>query len=253
MSEEAENVDPLESIARSAGWSPKEDWRGAEDGWKSAEDFVKDGVKIQAKQADKIDRMQGTISRVEENITKMAKGEAKRVRGALESQAKRLETERQEAFDEQDGEKFSKIDEELRETHKQINAEPELDVKAFEVGEKVFMEKNDWYGQNKTMTAFTLSVAQNLRTAFPDMGVEEYYEELEQGVKAQFPNQFRNGNRDQSGAVAGDNPGRSQGKKVEGFDSLPPEAKAAYQETLEYAPNLKQEEYAKSYYEMENK
>ena len=88
-----------------------------------------------------------------------------------------------------------------------------------------------------------------MRGMFPDMKAEEYYEQLETVAKAQFPDKFKNANRSKAGAVSGDRPGGSS-RKTEGFDSLPPEAKEAFNEITLYT-SISKDDYAKSYFEQE--
>lgn len=244
---EPETTSEIEKIAAEGGWSPKDEWRGEEGNWKSAEDFVREGIKIQSKQHEKIERLQGTVDRVEENIKKMAQSESSRMKKALESQKVRLEQERQEAYDDQDDEKFKQADKELRDTDVQLNEINPVEEE-YKVGEKAFVKNNEWYGKNKAMTAYTLAIAQNLRGAFPDLTVDEYYEELEKAAKDQFPNEFKNENRSRS-SVSSDKPKGSQGKG-NGFDALPPEAKEAYNEISMYS-GISKADYAKQVNEQE--
>lgn len=246
---EPTEMDAMEIIARDNGWKPEDEWKGEspKNGFKTAEDFVKDGFKIQSKQHEKIELLQGTVERVESNIKKMAETEAGRMKKALESQKERLELERQEAFEEQDSEKFNKADKELRDTDIQLNESSQIEAD-FEAGEKEFLKKNEWYGKNRAMTAYALSIAPSFRVAFPDSSVEEYYDDLEKAVKDQFPNEFVNENRSKS-SVSGDKPNGSRSKS-KGFDALPPEAKTAYEEISFYS-GISKADYAKQVNEQE--
>jgi hypothetical protein len=100
------------------------------------------------------------------------------------------------------------------------------------------------------MTAFALTVAGNTRAAFPDISADEYYETIEKIAKRNFPEKFSNPNREKGSPVSGDSrKPASSGKKT--FDSLPPEAKAAYEE-LTFYTNISKSDYVKGYYkEME--
>jgi len=240
----------LEEIARENGWKPEEEWKGdpPKNGFKTADEFVKAGFDVQKSQHEKIEQLQGTVERVENNINEMAKTEATRTAKALERQKQRLERERQEAFEESDSDRFNELDKELDETKSQMEETSGVN-KEFKDGEKAFIKRNDWYNKNKVMTAFTMNIADGLGRAFPDMSADEYFEELEKAAKEQFPNQFRNERRDDGSPVDG---GRPKGPvKKKGFDSLPPEAKEAFEEAKFYAKSLTKEDYAKSIFEME--
>ena len=115
--------------------------------------------------------------------------------------------------------------------------------------EQEFIANNGWYNSNKTMTAFANTIAGSLKQSFPDISAEEFFQEVEQAVKTQFPNEFKNQRREGTGAVASGTRKATTSKK-KGFDSLPPEAKQAYNEVKGYS-KLSEDDYAKAYYEME--
>ena len=242
-----ESTDPIEAIAREGGWSPLEEWRGDEAKWKDAETFIREGIKIQGKQHEKIDRLVQTVTKVESNLKEMAKGEAQRTRKALESQKERLLKERQEAFEMSDADSFNKIDNELKQTDESLR-DLQSPQNAFAEGEREFVKKNEWFGKDKAMTAYAATAANSLISSFPDIDATEYYETLEKLVKTNFPNEFRNTNRDAGGMASGDSPASSAGKTKKSFDSLPPEAKEAYEEIKLYSP-LSKADYVKSYFE----
>jgi len=249
---ESSDDDPLAAIAREGGWAPLEEWRGDKDKWKDAETFIREGIKIQGKQHDKIDRLQNSMKTVEENLKKMAASEARRTRKALEEQKARLEAERQEAFEMQDADRFNQVDQQLKEADQQLSETDDLQAQ-IDAFESKFKERNSWYQEDKAMTAFALQSAQHLKQAFPDLDQDSYMGELERIVKAQFPNEFRNPNKDSGSMAGGDAPKQpaSQSKK-KSFDSLPKEAKEAFEELNMYMPagrKMTKADYAKSYYE----
>lgn len=249
------DVDPLEAIAREGGWSPQEEWRGDKSQWKDAATFIREGIKIQSKQHDKIDRLQDSIKAVEQNITKMAKTEVQRTKKALEAQRERLAAERQKAFDMQDADKFESVEAEIKTTNAQLdqmNAEQD-EVAVFE---KTFKERNPWYQEDKAMTAYAIQSAQHLKGAFPELDQDNYMKELERLVKSQFPNEFQNPNKSRAGGVvSGDSVVTDKGSNTpakKSFDSLPAEAKEAFAELNQYMPNgrkMTKAAYVKTYYE----
>lgn len=247
-------VDPIEAIAREGGWSPIENWRGDKEQWKDAETFIREGIKIQGKQHDKIDRLQESIKGVEQTMRKMAETEAQRTRKALEAQKARLAAKRQEAFDRSDAEGFESVESELKETDAALS-ELDTQANAAEEFERTFKERNKWYQEDKAMTAFALQSAASLRAAFDDMPEKEFMTELERIVKAQFPNEFENPNRAAGSMAGADRPSAKEpinGGKKKTFDSLPQEAKEAFQELNQYMPanaKMTKAAYVKSYFE----
>jgi hypothetical protein len=242
----------IEDIARANGWKPEEEWKGdpPRDGFKSAAEFVQDGFKIQQTQHDKIDRLQEQLSGINKRMEEMSAGEAKRLHKALESQKERLLAERQEAVEVGDTAKFTQVDEELRRTEQELNeVAPQTTQDPFVAGEQEFKQKNEWFEKDRAMTAFAFSIAGGLRNAYPDITPDEYYAEIESAVKEQFPNKFVNPRRADGATVEGSSP--KPNTKSKGFNSLPAEAKEAYNEIAMYNKKLTKEAYAKSFFEME--
>lgn len=63
---EAEVADPpsVEEVAKSIGWTPKDQFDGPEDKWKPADQFIKDGRKSQRKMRERLDQMTATLDTV---------------------------------------------------------------------------------------------------------------------------------------------------------------------------------------------
>jgi hypothetical protein len=171
----------------------------------------------------------------------------------MEAQAARLKQERSAAIEDQDTVRFEELDRQLRETEDEIkevdNAPTSAD--SFVTGEADFKKRNSWFEQDKTMTAFAFNIAGGLRSAYPNITADEYYSELEKAVKEQFPNKFTNPRREGNAAVEGNSPAKRQPNK-KGFDALPAEAKAAFEEVSFYNKKMTKQDYAKAYFEMEN-
>ena len=251
-----QEVSGIEDIARANGWKPESEWKGdpPRDGFKTAEEFVKDGFKIQQTQHDKIDRLQEQLQGISQRMEAMSAGEAKRLRKALEDQAARLKAERNEAIEVGDTTKFNQLDEQLQKTNAELNEVEQSDSteQAFIKGEEAFKQRNSWFEEDKAMTAFAFNIAGGLRSAFPNMSADEYYSELERAVKEQFPQKFTNQRREAGSAVEGNSPASNPSTRKKGFDSLPAEAKAAFEELSYYNKKMTKADYAKAFYEMEN-
>ena len=62
---------------------------------------------------------------------------------------------------------------------------PEADSKAV-----AWQKRNDWFGQNRGMTALALGIHEDLRDNGVEVGSEEYYRELDKTMRKRFPEQF---------------------------------------------------------------
>ena len=126
----------------------------------------------------------------------------------------------------------------------EIEEDPPMQ-KEFIDGEVDFKKRNEWFGNDQAMTATVMMAAKEMGG---NMSAPEYYAALEKVAKAHYPEEFKNENRTRL-SVAGDSPSGSH-KKSKGFDSLPSEAKDAYEEISFYS-QISKEDYAKSLNEQE--
>lgn len=79
---------------------------------------------------------------------------------------------------------------------------PEPDTKAVS-----WQKRNNWFGQDRGMTAFALGLHEDLKDNGVEVGSEEYYRELDKTMRKRFPETFegqeeqRQGNRTRPGTV----------------------------------------------------
>lgn len=77
---------------------------------------------------------------------------------------------------------------------------PEPDQKAV-----AWQKRNDWFGQDKGMTAFALGLHEDLRDNGVEVGSEEYYSALDKNMRKRFPEKFADesnkGSRTKPGTV----------------------------------------------------
>ena len=78
---------------------------------------------------------------------------------------------------------------------------PEPDRKAV-----AWQNRNHWFGQDRSMTAFALGLHEDLRYNGVEVGSEDYYRELDKTIRKRFPEKFededsRQGSRTRPGTV----------------------------------------------------
>ena len=78
---------------------------------------------------------------------------------------------------------------------------PEPDRKAV-----AWQDRNRWFGQDRSMTAFALGLHEDLRYNGVEVGSEDYYRELDKTIRKRFPEKFededsRQGSRTRPGTV----------------------------------------------------
>jgi len=228
-----------EEMARATrmGWCPREKYRGDPARWIDHTEFLRRGEEklpiLQErlrKQDDTIAGMRREISRVTKSQGEFERETQSRVRGEFEARQRA-------AVDEADVEAFDLAKREQMEWE-DVRPKGESAPPAGGNVDPAFapwQERNSWYGKggDASMTAYAESMGQFLSRTRPELiETPQFYDEVENLVKKQFPDHFENPARRRAGAVEGARgaPG-GRGKKT--YADLPPAAKRKCDEYIE--------------------
>ena len=90
--------------------------------------------------------------------------------------------------------------------------------------------KNEWFGQDRIATNVALSIHENLANEGFDLNSDEYYNELDNRLKAELPNRFKNVEADQKPVQTVASPSRttSSGRKPSNRVELSPSEQRLY-------------------------
>ena len=237
MSEERD----YEAEASKEGWAPKENWKGPDEKWKTAEQFVKDGENITPILRSKVERLEGRVEQLlssnKESNEYMQKSRDKD-RKENERLIGELEVLRTQAVTDSDGEAFQRADSQIQE----LRSEPE--VRQPDPVVDAWVGGNQWYGTNRKLTAFADGIADQLRaTGYTG---QAYFDELTKQVKETFPDDFGNPNRNRPSGV--EDGGQEEGdSKSKTFNDLPNDAKVQYAAFKRDIPGFTKEQYVENY------
>lgn len=156
---------------------------------------------------------------VREMSASMKKSEAKGYEKALAD----LQSQRAEAFDEGDAERFNKVDAEYQKAKldydrftETLKAEPENSVDDVDPLVEDFKERNTWYGKTDSlkhinMTKDAVAFNEELVRLNPNITVEEELERTEEFIRDKYNDYFNptNPNRSRPSTVSGSRPSRS--------------------------------------------
>lgn len=161
----------IEELASEKGWSPKDQWRGKEEDWVSARDFVAKGLDKGRHAGEEIRSMRQNMYRTTKAVEQMHRDGLARQRAELEEQFRgAVETGDVEAAARaRDG--MTRIEASAAPT-----PPPEVDD---------FRSRNAWYGQNPDATVFAQAVCQ--RAADQGLSPQRQLEEAEREVLKRFP------------------------------------------------------------------
>ena len=237
----------VEDKAKAMGWSPKEEFRGAEDKWVDAETFVERGehvlpiVRAEKKRLEgEVQRLTGTVSELQrlvqsgqESIEEFKKYHDEDAKRRVEVAVSKLKAEMKSARE--DGDIDREIDASTALTELQAKREETparkpngADAPRDYTNEPWFqgwMAENKWYGTDVEKTAYAQGQAVFLNMTRKDLRERAYLDEVSKLVQDKYPD--INPRRDTPGKVEGPRAGSSQNSSDRSYADLPQDAKAA--------------------------
>ncbi len=215
--EAATPPDPIEALAMEKGWSRKEDWRGPEDAWRPARDFISYGIDRGKTASREIRDMRETVSRTERAVSTMAEREIAKAREAAEARY-------QAAVETGDPAAITQA----TRAYDAAVAAAANPVAGPDPSVTEFTARNGWFGKDDAATSYAQSVAQR----FADQGFPpaRQVEEAERAVKNRFPDLFeapRAPVKPQASVAAPNTRTGTTSRQAKGFNDLPREAQEA--------------------------
>jgi len=246
VEEVVEEKDPLESVARDMGWRPADEWEGDPAHHKTPAEWIAGAKKIMDQRGAKIDELDRGFRELKLSISANTKAA---VAAARRQERERVIAERKAAFEEQDADKFTQADERLRELDKEEVSAPEVDVEVVKA-EREFRSRNDWYMEDKKMTTYANKRAREIRSEFPALSPEEFFELIEDDVHREFRSKFI---KEKPTKQAVESEGAPPAKKSDtGWNSLDKDVRAVAQSLIDDGTFKDHDEYMKYYKEAYN-
>lgn len=210
VQQEQKQYSPVELKAMEMGWRPKEEFNGDEEDFVDAKEFV--GRKPLFDKIESVSReAKSTRKALEALQTHYTKVKETEYQNAL----KELKQARSQALVDGDAEKFNAIDEDLeniaREKEQFMAEQKQIRTEEPQVHPEFaqWVARNSWYETQPHMHAFAEQVGSRLQGAVRagTMTPQQVLKEIEKAVREEFPNRFRNANKDKPGST--ESPSRS--------------------------------------------
>lgn len=241
-----------EQEASAQGWVPKEQFRGSESDWVDAETFVRRGKEIMPilrKNNEKLLKELNEAKKAAEEARQAArefkefqKQQFERKAQELESQLEQLKQAKKDAISLGEGERVVAIDDaidalkeertaakqEFKKAEEASKASEQPQTPAVDPALTTWMEKNEWFGQDKRLTAIANGIGAQLSQENPGLVGKAFLEKLDEELATVMPEKFgkKSTPNPMEGAPSNINrPASFRGKKT--YENLPPEAKAA--------------------------
>lgn len=255
MSEEETQAVPQVSSevlyeAESQGWVPKERYRGNEADWVDANTFVKRGREILPILRKNNENLVRDLNNTREQLKdfKEAADEFKRFqKDAYERKAQEYEyriqeikNSRAQAISDGDGQKVNALDDALDEAKdnlkeakqavKDVIKEPTAPVEEtppIDPSLQTWLDKNNWFGQDKRMTSIANGIGESLRLEFPQLKGTSFLEKLDDVLAEEFPAKFGKKTPATNRVESGSNRQSRGSSNAQSYDNLPADAKSA--------------------------
>lgn len=207
--------------ARGAGWVPKEEYSGDENKWVDADEFVRRGPLF-----EKINVQSRELKEVKKALDQLKVHHASVKETAFKEALAALKAEKRDAFIDGNPDKIIEIDDKIADIKDEQRKFAQ--TRAAEVTETVQAEfhpefqawtnRNPWYTSSSPMKAFADALGVELKAQ--GLSPSEILRKVEAQVKEEFPQKFRNANRDKPGAVEGAGKGSGKGASSDTSDNL---------------------------------
>ncbi|HET8688191.1 MAG TPA: hypothetical protein VFM18_16275 [Methanosarcina sp.] len=206
----------VEQKAMEMGWVPKEEYTGDPERWKSAEVFLAldEPIKRIESQSKELKAVRKALEALQEHHSKVREAEYKRAMDDLKAARRQAyqdgDIDKVEALEERIDE-FKAQAEEIKQAAKiQVDPEPTVHPEF-----QHWLNRNPWYQSYKHMAAFADEVGLKLNAQ--GLPRAEILKRVEEEVRKEFPNKFRNPNKDTAPSVEGNAAKRNgAGAKADG-------------------------------------
>ena len=239
-----------ERDARQFGWVPREEFRGTDEEWVDADAFVRRGKEINPilrknnetllKKLEQANAEIAEVKKVAKEFEKFQKEQAEHKISDMETQIAALKQSKKDAIRAGDGDEVVAIDDAI-DNLKAEKAAAQAEVKQPSVTEEeqkpsaqvldplvvTWMDKNEWFGANKRMTAVADVIGRELNTERPDLRGQDFFNELDKRLQEEYPEKL--GKKERPNPVEGNrlSASRSSGTKGRSYAGLPADAKQA--------------------------
>lgn len=226
--------------ARKRGWVPKEEYRGAEDDWKPAKEWLDHGEtekqrlkKENAELQERLSANEATLKETKDTLEQFKGFYNKAEKRAYDKALKDLKAKQREAVKDGDEEAFAAAEKEIDALDKEVKEAAKPKTNGQEPPEhpdfKAWTADNPWYTGtdrvNLEMRKYCDDMAEYVADAHPSLKGRAFFDKMTGLVKEKFPDQFENPRRNSPGTVEGGGSNAPRPKNERSYENLPAEAK----------------------------
>jgi hypothetical protein len=196
--EETTKLSAAEQQAMEQGWVPQDEWEGDPEQWRPAKEFLDRGELFK-----KIEDQNRTIKEFKRALDDLKGHHAKTRETEYARAIQALKAQKIAALEDGDAAAVVKLDDQIdlvkdeQSKLKQAAFQPQQEQLNPEFVN--WVDKNKWYETSQPMRAYADALGRDL--AYKGLAPGEVLKEVERQVRDEFPQKFRNANRDKPGAV----------------------------------------------------
>lgn len=223
---EKPEVSEIEEKAIKMGWTPKDQFKGDPEKWRSADEFVERGENMLPIVKAQVKRQEREIAELKETMRQFGEYHTKTEQRAYERALNDLREQRAQAIKDGDGVEFDRVDTEIEKLRKQLEQEKPAQVQDASK-DPVYVEwrsRNPWI-DDPELESYAVSIGESLREAGVMEKGTEFLEMVGKKMKLAFPERFKNPRRENAPSVEGGVPTKRTGGKS--YADLPADAKSA--------------------------
>jgi len=240
LTEKVEDTPPtLEDVASELGWVPKEKFKGKEEDWKPAVDFIREGKNIQKGLAK-------DVKRLSSQMETMSRTSAAILQERIDAEKARLEAAHRKAVEDDDPDAALQIGKRIDQLDRQkqtVNGGPSPDVQEW-------VERNPWFTTNPLANAIAVQTAEAY--ARQGKGVAEQLQAAEDEVKRAYPHLFST-TKPPAGVATPGSRSASQSTRAKGFADMPREAQDIAKDMVDRGVIKTVDDYSRNYWASEGK
>lgn len=248
---------PAEAEARLLGWRPLEEFDGPEDKFRSAEDFLAEGKRINGFLRKDLDKLRNEVSRRDQDIAELkqtlsefAAFHRETEKKAYERAKAELLAAKKDAIREGDGDKVVELEEKMEQLReldpgKLAPKAPPPQVDPVFAG---WVNENKWFAENAKLRVVANGYGELLRQEAPGLVGRPFLDEVKRRVAEDFPAAFGNQERNRPAAVAGSGETRERSSGKRGYNDLPPDARTMCDKFVKQGLVASRDQYVKEYF-----
>jgi len=217
--------------AMSMGWSEKDKWRGPEDEWVDAHEFIERGKKINPILRKNNERLNKEINSLRERLDTQSQTfqeflerDRKKMQKEADQRIKSLLLEKRDAINDGDGDKVIQIEEQIEDARSSVPDEPAQSPNKADPIFEVWVEENPWL-QKAVNQQIANAIGEELKVENPLLSRQEFLDEVATRSKRVIANLApEKQSRTRPSAV--ESPRAVKQSKKKSFSSLPADAQA---------------------------